>query len=217
MKVCTDACLFGAWLAKTSLPKETTALDIGTGTGLLSLMMAQAFPAMMIDAIELDEAAAVQAAENFSSSPWKERLHLIQADVKEYIFSKKYSFIFSNPPFFENDLQGPDEKRNIALHGDALDFGGLIVAVKNNLADDGIFAVLLPWHRSEYFEKLCLSDGFYLKEKMLVKQTPAHSFFRAMLLFSAKPLIATISEITIRDEKNEYSPAFAELLRDYYL
>lgn len=217
MKVCTDACLFGAWLAKISLPEEANPLDIGTGTGLLSLMVAQAFPGMMIDAVEIDLSSAGQATENFTASPWKERLHLIQADVKEYAFSKKYSFIFSNPPFFENDLQSPDEKRNIALHGDALDLGGLIAAVKNNLAEDGMFAVLLPYHRSEYFEKLCLSNDFYLKEKVLVKQTPAHSYFRAMLLFSAKPATATISEITIRDERNEYSASFADLLKCYYL
>ena len=151
MKVCTDACLFGAYVADQVKTKAANnILDIGTGTGLLSLMLAQRVPAL-IDAVEIDEAAYQQAKENFEQSPWKERLFAFNTDVTKFETEKKYDCIISNPPFFENDLKSNDSNKNNAKHDTSLSLDKLLQVVKKLLNDDGIFAVLLPYHRVEYF------------------------------------------------------------------
>jgi tRNA1Val (adenine37-N6)-methyltransferase len=220
MKVCTDACLFGAWIA--SVTQHTTSpihkiLDIGSGTGLLSLMAAQENPNALIDAIEIDPDAATQSQQNFQGSPWKERLTSIQGDVKQIVLPAKYDLIISNPPFFENDLKSDAAKRNLALHSDALSLEELLTAIKNNLTDAGRFAVLLPYHRSAAFEEMAIGEKFYPEEKVLVKQTPKHPYFRSMLLFSTQQSGTIEKEMVIKDEFNDYSKAFIQLLKNYYL
>jgi len=218
MKVCTDACLFGAWVTEKVRSEKyevRTVMDIGTGTGLLSLMLAQKTRAI-IDAIELDEQAAEQASENFESTPWKERLQVIQADARLVQLGRKYELIISNPPFFENDLKSGDGQRNLALHSKELTLQELLLAVKKYLAADGKFTVLLPYYRKEAFKNLAFDEGFFLEEEISVKQSPAHSFFRVMLLFTTVEVPARFDTITIHDE-GEYTPSFTALLKDYYL
>jgi len=221
MKVCTDACLFGAWAGdkvKSKKSKVKRVLDIGSGTGLLSLMLAQQTDAV-IDAAEIDEAAAMQAGQNFEASPWKERLHLYRTSIQQFNLSANqlYNFIISNPPFFENDLRSDDKKRNLALHADELSLEELFVNIGRLLKEDGNFAVLLPYHRSNYFEQLATKEKYFLLEKLLVKQTPGHPYFRSMLLFGKTPATAIQKEITIRKEDGQYTAEFIELLKDYYL
>jgi len=220
MKVCTDACLFGAWVGallgdRGQVAGDRRVLDIGAGTGLLSLLLAQK-TAGQIDAIEIDVDAAEQAAANFEASPWKERLTLLHKDVTEFAPAKKYELIISNPPFFENDLESPDDKRNLALHSSALHLAELIGVIKKHLTDGGQFAVLLPYHRNETFKNLATGEGFYLHKEANVRQTPKHPFFRSMLLFGRSAGAVQLSEITIRDG-DAYSAAFSDLLKDYYL
>lgn len=220
MKVCTDACLFGAWVAeKIRNPKSEirNMLDIGTGTGLLSLMLAQQTDAT-IDAIEIDEAAATQAAQNFEASPWNNRLNVHNSSIQELEqqTNTRYDLIISNPPFFENDLKGDNVKRNIALHSSELSLDDLLNAIDKYLNDDGLFAVLLPYHRTAYFEKLA-GLKYCLHERVLVKQTPKHNYFRSMLLFGATKTETKENEIIIRDEEDYYSEMFITLLKDYYL
>lgn len=217
MKVCTDACLFGSLIPTFSKEERVKyALDIGTGTGLLSLMVAQKNNTIKIDAVETDEDAARQAKENFQSSQWKSQLQLICADVKKTSFNKKYDFIFSNPPFFEDDLKSNQPQRNTALHSTGLSLKELVQIIKRNLTENGIFAVLLPYHRTGYFENLCRENKFYCSKKVLVKQTPKHSFFRSILFFSTKNIPSQQKEIVIQIN-NQYSKEFVELLKDYYL
>jgi tRNA1Val (adenine37-N6)-methyltransferase len=220
MKVCTDACLFGAWVAdkiKNKNSKVKSILDIGTGTGLLSLMLAQQTNAM-IDAVEIDEAAAIQTSQNFETSPWKERLHVYHSSIQEFdqITNQHYDLIISNPPFFENDLKGDNVKRNIALHSSELSLDELLNAIDTYLNNDALFAVLLPYHRSGYFEKLARLR-FFLHEKVLIKQTSNHNYFRSMLLFGTKKVETRESELIIREEDQQYSKNFTALLQDYYL
>jgi tRNA1Val (adenine37-N6)-methyltransferase len=192
MKVCTDACLFGAWVADHILQqkiKPAPILDIGAGTGLLSLMLAQSTTAA-IDAIELDEQAAEQARDNFEASPWHERLQILQGDARLIHLGKKYSFIISNPPFFGND--------------------------QKQLSTDGKFAVLLPWHRKNEFIQLAGKENFFPAEVMDVKQTATHACFRTMLLFSRNESLVKNDELIIRED-TIYSVAFSYLLKDYYL
>ena len=220
MKVCTDACLFGAWVAHQTAIKSGRALDIldiGTGTGLLSLMLAQK-TAGQIDAIEINEPAALQAGENIRQSAWADKVKVIHASLQDFIPSKKYDLIISNPPFYQDDLRSADEDKNAAKHDSTLKLDQLLPFMKANLSGAGVAAVLLPYHRLMYAEKEAKKAGLYIEEKLLVKQTPAHEYFRAGLLLSndenANP---AIQSITIHTAERAYTPAFELLLKDYYL
>ncbi|MCK9402584.1 MAG: methyltransferase [Chitinophagaceae bacterium] len=219
MKVCTDACLFGAWVGRKMTEgrgkmTDGRGLDIGAGTGLLSLMLVQQ-TVLQMDAIELDKEAAEQALENFEASPWKERLLLIEGDARLVHLGRKYDLIISNPPFFDNDLKSDDAQRTLALHSRELSFSELMAVIKQHLAPGGKFAVLLPFHRKDAFEKIALREGFAPEEIVLVKQTPVHAYFRVMYLFSTIPVSTNQSVITIR-EGEQYSAVFTGLLKDYY-
>ncbi len=219
MKVCTDACLFGAYLAdwfnENGKVAEQTAIDIGTGTGLLSLMLAQKTQ-LCIEALEIDPAAAKQATENFLASPWKDRLTLFQGDALDYPTEKKYGLIFSNPPFFEADLRSPDSGKNAAKHDTGLTLEQLAGLVDRWLAPDGNFAVLLPYHRVDPFIKIAAGVDLHLQKLTLVKHTKAHPFFRGMLVLGRKKQAAEKTEMVIK-EAQVYSTHFTELLQDYYL
>ena len=218
MKVCTDACLFGAWIAeqvRSTKVEVRSVLDIGAGTGLLSLLLAQK-TLVHVDAIEMDEAAAAQAADNFEDSPWKERLQVIEGDARNVHLGKKYDLIISNPPFFENDLKSANSQRNLALHSEQLGLTDLIDVIKKHLSETGQFAVLLPYHRKDEFEQLADNAGFFPVEIISVKQTPKHDYFRVMFLFSAIKGFVIKTEIIIR-EGEEYTSGFTALLSDYYL
>ena len=173
----------------------------------------------MIDAAEIDEAAAMQAVANFQASAWNVRLKLHHTSVQHFNQSTNqlYNLIICNPPFFENHLKSADEKRNLALHNDALSFKELLSGIEARLTTEGNFAVLLPYQRSNYFEVLAAEKKFYLKEKVLVKQTPKHKYFRSMLLFCRQEIATVEKEIIIKNEENNYTPVFIELLKDYYL
>lgn len=216
MKVCTDACLFAAWLAdELEKMKVENILDIGSGTGLLSLMIAQKNPAN-IHAVEIDKEAAKQATENFSASPWSDRLKVFHGSIQDYQPAAQYDFICSNPPFFENDLKSSNEQRNTALHSSDLSSGELIASIKRLLRPTGHFALLLPYHRSAIVEQLAIRQGFYLHKKISVQQTEKHVFFRSMLMFGSGEK-ALVEKTMIIREKGEYSADFTLLLTDYYL
>lgn len=216
MKVCTDACLFGAVVAGSGL-SITNGLDIGTGTGLLALMLAQQNKELIIDAVELDAPAAEQAGQNAAASPWANRIHVFHEDIVNFHAGKKYDCIISNPPFFEDDLLSPDKAKNNAKHHASLSLIRLLQVVEKQLATGGYFAVLLPFHRVDYFIDEALRFGLHLYRQVSVKQTPLHSFFRGILFFGHDKMDPQKSEMAIKDEENQYSVEFAALLKDYYL
>lgn len=238
MKVCTDACLFGAWVTR-GVPGRKKVLDIGTGTGLLSLMYAQQNLDAVIDAVEIDRAAAEQAQENFDNSPWSDRLMLHPGTIQEFTPDIKYDLILSNPPFFENDLRSPDPERNKAMHDTSLTLEELGEAISRLLAPGGIVALLLPYHRSDYCITIMNKCGLRLIPQVRVKQTPVHGFFRSILCFSQEVAVEVPDkeeeqtaglkpdgdqrtrldqqEIIIKTADNVYSEAFTALLKDYYL
>lgn len=223
MKVTTDGCLFGAWVAKKMAEHTGTSLrllDIGTGTGLLSLMIAQKNPDCSIDAVEIDNNAYEQAIENIIASPRKENIRVVQADIKSFEPGKKYDTIFCNPPFYENELKAEDEKRNIAHHDGGLSFNELFAIIKQRLSPEGHFYLLLPYKRNEEIRKLALEHQFELVQLTFVKQSVNHGYFRIMLcgkLPSEKKGETVIEEMAIKDNNDNYTPAFVSLLKDYYL
>ncbi|UEG49029.1 methyltransferase [Ferruginibacter lapsinanis] len=219
MKVCTDACLFGGYIADRISKKEVqpgSSLDIGSGTGLLSILLAQKCNTT-IDAIEIDQDAYQQAKENFTNTPWCNRLQIHCTDALQFQAEKKYDFIFSNPPFFGNDLRSDNQQINAAKHDTTLTLDQLIQIVDINLSSEGSFAILLPYHRSEYFIGQAKKTGFHLQEKISVQQTPSHDFFRSMLFFSRSEREFISAELSIKNSNNEYTENFVELLKDYYL
>lgn len=219
LKVSTDSCLFGAWVAEEVRGRKEEVgrvLDIGVGSGLLMLMLAQKCNAA-IDGIEIDEPSYQQAKANIKSSTWKDRLQLFHGDVKEFQFEQKYDFIISNPPFYEGDLKSGASNRNVAMHDEGLKLDELLQVVDRNLSGDGSFAVLLPYHRAEQFIASAVKQGLFLSEHVNVKQSVNHSFFRSMLLFSRVIATPDLQELSIKDDSNQYTNAFGELLKDYYL
>lgn len=227
MKVTTDSCLFGAWVAdriKTEKITINNCLDIGTGTGLLSLMLAQKIGAT-IDAVEIEENAAQQAIENVNTSPWKNNINIFTNNATEFINKSCYDLIISNPPFYENELKSPKEKRNIAHHSEELSLENLLIVIKKHLSLTGIFALLLPYKRLDELNKLLINYGFSLSKITMVKQSVTHDFFRIMLigkLKSGEIIEPVTDELAIKeDSKNglspAYTPEFIRLLKDYYL
>ena len=217
MKVTTDACLFGAFISQW--PGKSKILDIGTGTGLLALMMAWQSESF-IDAIEIDKDAFEQAAENIAASPWSDRIKVIHTDARKFIAESKYDIIVSNPPFYEKELKGNDVKKNLAHHNEGLLFPELLEVIKKNLAPDGTFFLLLPFKRNDEIKQLLTANDFVIRKIVFVRQSVNHNYFRLMLAVTfnnEEPAETIVDEIAIKDEDDNYTPAFIFLLKDYYL
>lgn len=223
MKVTTDGCLFGAWVAKLVHSDTMTVdsiLDIGTGTCLLPLMFAQKNPGAIIDAIEIDKEAAEQAQENILNSPWTDRINIIHGDVKEFQVLQQYDVIISNPPFYENELKSGNNKKNKAHHDEGLLLDDLLLIIQRNLKPKGVFYLLLPYKRNHEIEPCIANNKLAISHKTFVKQSTEHNYFRILLsgkhLENKKEDFDT-NEIAIRNEKQDYTPEFIDLLKDYYL
>jgi tRNA1Val (adenine37-N6)-methyltransferase len=219
MKVCTDACLFGAWIAdklekKEFLPKKI--FDIGCGTGLLSLMLSQKTDAI-IDAIEIDADAFLQATENVENSPWKNKINIFHGPIHQFFAHEKYDFIICNPPFYENQLKSDNESKNAAMHSTTLSFTELANAIKNNLSENGLAAVLIPHNRVNDLKQNLFNAQLFIKEQLNVSHTPNKKLFRSCLLISDNEDKVLEKSISIKNNINEYSTLFIELLKDYYL
>lgn len=216
MKVCTDSCIFGAWLAKRNLPAKN-CLELGTGTGLLSLMYAQKNNDCRIDALEIEENACAQASENFNDSEWKSHLNLICIDANNYISNKKYDLIFSNPPFFQQELLSFEKNKNLAKHNDGLMLVDLLNIIQKLLLPTGYFCLLLPPERAQYFHKLAFERSFFLQEKLMIKHNNSKKYIREILLYSRRQTTTIESELIIKDDDGNYTKEFKDLLMDYYL
>jgi len=243
MKVCTDACLFGAWVAKQpSLERAHSIVDIGTGTGLLSLMLAQVTEnsKASITAIEIEAQAAEEANSNFNLSKWSDRLKLVNDSIQNFTASinmgdlvsnelnnnnnkQFFDIVISNPPFYEGDLKSPDPNKNKAAHSTELPWNILLKNVTSLLDNNGSFFVLVPTLRAYTMQKLAEANHLYLTEEVLVYNDAKHLPFRSFLHFTkVKPAIdkeisVLRNKIVIKNADNTYSTEFTELLKDYYL
>lgn len=220
MKVTTDSCFFGAWAGreiKNSKSKTKNLLDIGTGTGLLSLMIAQKNN-VEIDAVEIDTEAAEQAKENINASPWNKQIKIFNEDILTFQPAKKYDCIICNPPFYENELRSEAEKKNIAHHSRQLTIAQLLSVIKNHLKENGFFFLLFPFKRKEEIEKLFLQNELHPSKSVILQQSVKHSPFRVIAEGVHKKTNAqTIETISIWNEEQQYTERFTELLKDYYL
>lgn len=219
MKVTTDACLFGAWVAAhVQTTNFSTAYDLGTGTGLLSLMLAQARNDWHIVAVEIEADAVAQARNNVEASPFAQQIEVRQQDIRWMPAEPKADFIISNPPFHELQLSSIFDAKNIAHHSDALLLEELFLKAKSLLAANGQFAVLLPYYRKQAMLTLASDHHFSVILGCDVRQTPRHDLFRTMAIFAhGDAAHAAFSNVSIAGEKEQYDPAFVDLLKDYYL
>lgn len=220
MKVTTDSCFFGAWVAeeiKNEKLKIKNALDIGTGTGLLSLMAAQK-NCIEIDAVEIDVEASQQAKENIEASPWKKQVHVFKHDILSFHPGKKYDCIISNPPFYEKELTSLKQNRNIAHHSAELTIAQVLNSIKIHLQEDGVFFLLLPFKRKEEIESLLQKHQLYISHSIDLRQSVKHPPFRILIKGKAKkPIDAASTTMAIWDEHQQYTNEFVDLLKDYYL
>lgn len=216
MKVTTDACLFGAWCADQLLNTENVRiLDIGTGTGLLSFMVAQKSHGK-IDAIEIDAAAAQQAEVNNRSTPWKDRIHIQHLSI-QLLPSNNYDFIISNPPFYEHEIKSSAKLKNVAHHSDELSLKDLFSIIDDKLNTNGSCFLLLPYKRRYEIELLIKKRSFYISESVIVKQSYKHEPFRWMIRLGMQYSDIKETTISIWNDQQQYTPEFIHLLKDYYL
>ena len=216
MKVGTDGVLLGSWV---TIKNARTILDIGTGTGLLSLMLAQK-SSVQIDAIEIDAEACLDAQFNFAQSPWNERLQLLEIDFLDFskLATKQYDLIVSNPPFFKNALHSSTKKKTLARHSNCLPHEKLVAEVAKLLTDDGRFYVILPSDIVKEFIILSRLQGLHPQQIVQVfSKTTDTKSVRTMLCFSKIDCKATETCFTIYDQSSEYTIEYKTLTKDFYL
>ncbi len=216
MKVGTDGVLLGAW---ANCENAKNILDIGTGTGLIALMLAQRSKTN-IDAIEIDEVACRQAKENVGNSLWRERIEIINKSFQNFSKStnNKYDLIVSNPPYFQNSLFAPDKKRTDARHNSNLELEDIIDGAKKLLDEEGILSLILPYLEGNMVILKSFEKGLYCIRQTKVLPKPNREPKRLLLEFMKikKPLIE--QEIIIElNKRHEYSEAYKNLTKDFYL
>ena len=219
MKVGTDGVLLGAWTPLINNPLNI--LDIGTGTGVIALMLAQRTQTLetQIDAIEIDDLAFEQATDNFENSSWNERLYCYHAGLDEFVdeVEELFDVIVSNPPFYTDDYKSTNEQRDLARFEDALPFNELVEAADFFLSDNGIFAVIIPYKEEEKFIQLCSESELFPLKITRVKGTPTTEIKRSLLAFTRIEQTPLIDELVIETARHEYTPEYIELTKDFYL
>ena len=217
MKIGTDGVLLGAWTPLINNPYNI--LDIGAGTGILSLMLAQRSNAEQIDALEIDEEAYEQCVENFETSPWGDKLFCFHAGLDEFVDDPedKYDLIISNPPFYAEDFKTDDSQRDMARFQDAMPFEELIEAAALLLSDNGIFSVIIPFKEEAKFVSMCKELDLFPLQITRVKGTPTSDIKRSLLAFTRIEQTPLIDELTIEISRHQYTPEYIALTKDFYL
>ncbi len=215
MKVGTDGVLLGAW-ADCSNCKNI--LDIGSGSGLIALMLGQRSPDAFIDAIDIDENACKQTEINVAASPFVDRIRVIQSDYKDFNPPYTYDLIVCNPPFFSQSLKCPDQSRTTARHNDQLSFEDLICKSKSLLNKGGKFAVIIPFDNPEVFIQIATNEDLYICRQTYIKPKLTSPPKRILLEFSKENNTQKIEdELVIEYERHQYSPEYIALTGEFYL
>ncbi len=217
MKVGTDGVLLGAWAPVAQVQR---ALDIGTGSGLLALMVAQRTGAdVRIDGVEIEPGAAQQAQENVAASPWAERVHIHQADINSWSAQQtgRYQLIISNPPYFEQGVACASRERDTARYTDSLDHQALLTSASLLITEEGFLCVVLPQEQGEQLIVLAQQMGWHLRMRTDVTETKNRPAHRVLLALSPKAGELFYERLVIRGEDNNYSADFCSLTQDFYL
>lgn len=215
MKVGTDGVLLGAW---TDCTNAHNVLDIGTGTGLIALMIAQGSNAK-IDAVEIDDEACKQAKENVINSPWKDQVQIINKSFQEFeSINNKYDLIVSNPPYFQNSLYASNEKRTDARHNSNLELDDLISGALKLLSEKGKLSIILPYLEGTMFILKAAENGLYCVRQTKVLPKPDKEPKRLLLEFMKEKMPLVEQELIIElNKRHEYSDAYKNLTKDFYL
>ncbi len=214
MKVGTDGVLLGSW---TDISTTRSILDVGTGTGILALMMAQRGQAQ-VEAVEIDAASARQALQNFENSPWPDRLSLFHEPFQEYVTrGKRHDLIVCNPPFFSNSLQSHDPARSLSRHDSSLNMAEFFYLSSSILNPGGRLCVILPNDKKQGALKQALINGLFPYQELEVKGSPQGKAKRVLLEFGGKERALHRETLVIEQERHVYTREFIKLTRDFYL
>lgn len=217
MKIGTDGVLLGAWVSLQNQPDSI--LDMGAGTGVISLQLAQRSTAETIDAIEIEEGAYEQCTENFENSPWADRLFCYHASVQEFAseMDESYDLIVSNPPFYSEDFKTEDTARDQARFTDALPFRHLVVCAAHLLSEKGVFAVIIPKKEEAEFISIASENSLFPQRICDVQGTSTSEVKRSLLEFSFQKKETVQESLTIETSRHEYTSEYIALVQDFYL
>ncbi|WP_299116470.1 tRNA1(Val) (adenine(37)-N6)-methyltransferase [uncultured Winogradskyella sp.] len=217
MKIGTDGVLLGAWTSIENHP--FSVLDIGAGTGILSLMLAQRSNAQLIEVIEIDADAYEQCADNFENSPWGDRLFCYHASLLEYVeeVEDKYDTIICNPPFYSENYKTENISRDLARFTDAMPFEHLVYAASQLLSKSGLFSVIIPHKEEKKFIELASKVHLFPKRILHVKGNPEADIKRSLIEFSFQHTTIKTSELIIENERHNYTEDYINLTKNFYL
>ena len=216
MKVGTDGVLLGAWIL---LKNPESILDIGTGTGLIALMLAQRCEAIQIDALEIEDNAYEQAVENFENSNWSDRLFCYHASLQEFVdeMDEKYDLIVSNPPFYTDSYESTKSNRSLARFESALPFEVLIESSTKLLSKKGNFALIIPYKEEDKVLQIAKRNQLFQKKITRVKGTLNTEIKRSLLMFSFQKNTPIIDELVIEIARHQYTDEYKVLVKYFYL
>ena len=217
MKVGTDGVLLGAWASLAHNPNSI--LDIGAGTGVIALQLAQRSLAQTIDAIEIDDDAYEQCVTNFEASPWADRLFCYHASLDEFAeeIDETYDLVISNPPFYSEAVSSGDKARDMARQNQSLPFQSLLACASKLLATAGVFATVIPFREEAHFLHLAKANNLFVSKKTYVKGNKDAAIKRILIEFSQKKAAPTVDELIIEKGRHEYTDAYKNLTKAFYL
>ncbi|SHJ61262.1 tRNA1(Val) (adenine(37)-N6)-methyltransferase [Aquimarina spongiae] len=217
MKIGTDGVLLGAWA-----PIDDTVnsiLDVGTGTGVIALMMAQRSQAQIVDALEIDADAYEQAVENFEASSWGDRLFCYHASFQEFAqeIDEQYDLLISNPPFFAEDYKTDSDQRDLARFQDALPFDHLLIGASKLLSESGRLAIIVPFQEEGKVVDIAEQVGLFVQKNTRVKGAPGTKIKRSLLVFTRDRKEGEVEELVIEKSRHVYTDQYIDLVKDFYL